>query len=211
MRPPRRSRNAFFKRLMHRRVLRTPGRGFLQILQFYAVYYLHVCWKVLGYLMPELTIPISFMGIAGWGKSWIDRRSCLEPCDSMLRTQIAKYLSFCWYLFNMLAYIVFPALTLYNILYYELPWFDRIPESEGLSAIGQWGPIVGFVAALLTAYLARILLPHSPTNSRVKMENVNQDPFTRGTQLGAGSTPFGLICSEWKDLMEWWRDPYQFQ
>lgn len=107
-RPPRRSRNAFFKRLMHRRVLRTPGRGFLQLLQFYAVYYLHVCWEVLDFLLPELTLLILFMGMGGWGESWIYHRSCLKPCDSRRHTQMSKYLSFSWYLCNMLAYIFFP-------------------------------------------------------------------------------------------------------
>lgn len=98
-------------------------------------------------------------------------------------------------------------MIIYNISIYELHWLARIPESEELSAIGQWGPIVGFVATFLIAYLVQILWPQSPTNSRDKMENVNQDPLAHNMQPRA--TFLGVISVEWKDLMEWWRDPCQ--
>lgn len=215
MKPPRASRNGFFKRLMQRRVLKRTCRGSLRRFQFYAVYYFHVCWKVISYLSPKLPVPGFLVGLEGRTQSWIDDRSHLVLVDSEWRRQKAKYLSFSWYLCRMLAYLLFPALLVYRILYYELSWLAHIPESEGLYAIGQWGPILGLGLTLLGTCVAHFVFSSSPTKSWMTRGGDEQhpDPFARKTKPGIGwyyeFTPFGLISAEWEDLTDWWHEPFQ--
>ncbi|KAI0112277.1 hypothetical protein GGR51DRAFT_61917 [Nemania sp. FL0031] len=215
-RPPRVARNDLFERLLSRRVMANSQSSTLERVAFHLVYYLYSTWKVIRFFVPEFEYPIRALWALGLidiesVQTWIDDRSQFESVDSKERRKYARNIALVWYILCMLGYVSVPVMLLVLIFKFELDWFDRIPESEGPDAIGQWGPVVGLAASLGLAVVVRQISATPSENGYIEVAADDTDPFAfGGSQAGAEwywkYRVIAALVKERNDFRSWWRN-----
>ncbi|KAI1346852.1 hypothetical protein F5Y01DRAFT_296848 [Xylaria sp. FL0043] len=218
-RPPRLTRNKAFRRLRLKRVMSSSGGTTSTTFTFRLVYAIHIFWLGLTYLVPEIDFVKSGIqrGLRAvrlnWSaQGWIYERSNLEEVNTKSRENYAKNIAFLWYILCMLSYVALPIFLVSLTIKLERLWLGEIPESEGIQAIGQWGPIVGLAITLILAALFRWSTPEPESHSYKELAEGEYDPFAYEPSQTKQAwywkyRALAAPVNEWNDLNNWLRNP----
>ncbi|KAI1425513.1 hypothetical protein F5Y12DRAFT_714186 [Xylaria sp. FL1777] len=213
-RPPRLTRNKAFRRLLLKRVMSNPS-GAASAFGFRFLYCIHVFLDGLTYLLPEISLLkdlIQALGLTWSARAWIYERTRLEEVGTRSREKYARNLALVWYILCMLGYMAVPLFFVISTVTLEKRWFSIIPESEGIQAVGQWGPIVGLAWTLTLAYCFRFLVPKPKSHHYEELGEGEYDPFAYepSQEEQAWFWKYRILATpvrEWRDLKHWFRDP----
>jgi hypothetical protein len=140
---------------------------------------------------------------------------------SKMRCAIAKAIALAWYCWGCLAYLVWPALLLYTIVYNENS-LSGLPEAEPPQAVGQWSPWVG-VGLAVTAGIASKAWSARKTQEKdtLLLNDLELNTSIARQQTSGCYAPdrkarwyhrwdvSAFLIDEWKDLECWWKDPIE--
>ena len=150
---------------------------------------------------------------------WHYTHSDIQHLNSSRDIERAKYMALLWYLICLLAYLVWPAILIWNIMYGETLTFVGLPESEGPAAIGQWGPWVGFGLSgmLVIMYeLRKRQVNQGQTGDRLPLTTRDEANLASNSSIDdqnqrhlSLSKAVEIAVEEWSDLCTWWRNPVE--
>ncbi|KAI0102800.1 hypothetical protein GGR51DRAFT_562255 [Nemania sp. FL0031] len=214
-RPPRSTRNKVFRRLRLKRVMSAPIDTALTPVVFHMMYYAYLFWRSLIFFIPmALWLRRGFkrVGLTWSLQKWIEDRSELEEVNTRSRDDYARDVALSWYILCMIGYVGIPIALVLVVLELELVFFNGIPESEGLQAVGQWGPAVGLGVTFLLAIILRWLFPEHDFHRYLELEKREHDVFSYDTdQREQGwywKYPIlAFPIQELRDLRAWYRSP----
>ncbi|KAI1290697.1 hypothetical protein F5Y03DRAFT_377823 [Xylaria venustula] len=218
-RPPRVTRNTAFRRLRMKRVMSSPNGTISTTFTFHIMYCIHLFWRGVTYLSPEihwvktnLQLGLQKIGLSCSAQAWVYERSHLEEVNTRSRETYARNMALAWYILCIVGYVAVPILLLSVTIRLEMVWLGQIPESEGLQAIGQWGPIVGLGITFILAALFRWFAPEPKSLDHSELGEGEYDPFAyEPSQAGQAwfwkYQALAALVKEWRDLKKWFTNP----
>jgi hypothetical protein len=208
---PSKARDKIFRRLLMKRILRSPlvrSRWRLAIVTIY-IWSLHIWW-ILTFMNPqfsllELPLLLVLPALPKHSRTYIpsiESLTSLEPDISRKNYLTAKYVAICWYFWANLCYIFWIPAAISDLVKAESV-LSGIPESESLRAVGQWSSWLTVCLALVAAILNRIFDPEWRAHERDADGIGAAEPRPEGGWWQVAS----WIIREWKDLKYGWRHP----
>jgi len=219
---PVKTRNLIVRHLTSKHIGLPHGHSTFQRSCACTILILHYFWRVLAFFLWPLLL-LEFLAWPTIKKLWpnvtlrnykfkgIQRR----PTLSKPRMTFAMLAGLSWYAWSLLAYLFWPVLLIYTIVYGEyLISVEGFPESESMDAVGQWSSWVIVTVTVLVALGTHIYNRKHNDSETEKEDDVVPALYTNTPPkwlLGwhQGWYCLQLVQREWKEFCIWWCDPVE--
>ena len=220
---PRDARNAIFRRVRKKYVVRDPqhqskGRFiYIRVLIWVRYFWLFVVACSLEIRILELLFQLVVWAVGKIRGRRVTRfhdMAVLELSESKWRYVLAKILAIMWYVWAIGSYFVCVAGAIYITAKAETSVQGWLPESENKKAVGQWSPWAALALGVTAAIISRLLSPRKEKRKTILLddpvlENQKQHELAMmAKELDASHWHLhqyliALFIYEWADFSYW--------